>query len=201
MNLSDYDPSDRWPSADREASRPERDADGAHEAGGTIEATDAIEAGNADEAGNASETEEAGGLDDPGEGEAADATESDSRPEHRSRARIDSPGDELDRLFFLQAAMDEGGPSKPFLRSLPERRVAERVVFDWLEFLVAKAGTERVREALEYYRRVEWISEEVEADLRDYLTDFPAESDADSALGPDDHRRSLLYVARIAAVA
>ncbi|WP_129115004.1 FlaD/FlaE family flagellar protein [Halegenticoccus tardaugens] len=133
----------------------------------------------------------------------------DGRRRGRERRRGSAPdreairGNRLQRLFFLQSAMGDGAPSRPFLSSLPERRIVERVVFDWLEFLALNAGTDRAREALAYYREIDWISAEVESDLRGYLADFPADdsSVAHSTLDSDDHRRSLLYVARIAASA
>ena len=102
----------------------------------------------------------------------------------------------LEHLLVQETAASD--LSKPYLTGLPDAYAAERLLFDWLEFLVLKGGFKRAMDALRYYRTVGWVTAEVEADLRDYLVGFSGEvSDAD-AYDVDDHHLSLVYIARLA---
>ncbi|MBV0924658.1 flagella E [Halomicroarcula limicola] len=90
---------------------------------------------------------------------------------------------------------------KPYLGTLPETYAAEFVVFEWLEFLLMHSGYQGADEALAYYESIDWITEEVEADLSDYLLgiDESATNDGND-LSVDDHMLSLVYVAKLAAM-
>lgn len=121
---------------------------------------------------------------------------------------------QVDQLFFLQSATD--GLEKPYLRELPASFAAEEVVFEWLDFLVERGGFRRTYEALRYYRSIGWLAEPVVEDLEAYLAGFPPTAepsvdgsdatggatarDHDAAFDVDDHRLSLVYVARLAAL-
>ena len=117
--------------------------------------------------------------------------------------RPDRAGDrlrsnELEQLFLYQSAADE--VTKPYLRSLPDSYASERVVFDWLEFLVLKAGFKRTFEALRYYRSIDWITDDVSSALEDYLIGFSDDVDGGVDLAIEDHQLSLVYVARLASM-
>ena len=118
------------------------------------------------------------------------------RPHRRAADSLRSS--QLEQLFLYQSATDD--LQKPYLRSLPEKYAAERVVFDWLEFLVLKGGFKRAFEALRYYRTIGWITDEVASDLEDYLLGFD-DGEGGATLDIDDHQLSLVYLARIASMA
>jgi archaellum component FlaD/FlaE len=102
-------------------------------------------------------------------------------------------------LFLLEQTSGEGGLTRPYLSSIPQSYAAEMIVFEWLEFLVDKTGFRRTMDVLRYYRSIEWITDEVEARLREYLTSFD-DTGASADLDRSDHLLSLVYVARLAAM-
>lgn len=95
-----------------------------------------------------------------------------------------------------------GDSERPYLASLPESYAAEIVVFEWLGFLLERAGYNSATEALDYYESIDWLTEDVESTLRDYLLgiDEPAVSEA-ADLDVDDHLLSLVYIARLVSMA
>jgi archaellum component FlaD/FlaE len=107
---------------------------------------------------------------------------------------------QLEQLFLHQSAMVADQMTKPYLGTIPQKYAAERVIFDWLEFLVLKGGFKRTMDALRYYRTIDWITEDVEASLQDYLVGFSDEGTGAHHLDVDDHQLSLLYVARLASM-
>jgi len=124
-------------------------------------------------------------------------TEVRERP--RSRPGKALRENQLEQLLVHETAAADG-LSKPYLTSLPDAYAAERLLFDWLEFLVMKGGFKRTMDALRYYRTVEWLTADVEAELRDYLVGFSGEvSDTDS-FDVDDHHLSLVYIARLSSM-
>ncbi len=106
---------------------------------------------------------------------------------------------QLEQLFVHQTA-DGEALEKPYLQRIPEEYAAERVVFDWLEFLVLKAGFRRSMAALRYYQQIGWISERVTAHLQEYLLGFTADVDTTQELEVTDHQLSLVYLARLASM-
>ncbi len=91
-----------------------------------------------------------------------------------------------------------GDVEKPYLSTLPETYAAEFVVFEWLEFLLMHSGYQGASDALDYYEAVDWITEDVESTLADYLRgiDQGGTNDAND-LDVDDHMLSLVYVAKL----
>mgnify|MGYP000501254610 CR=1 FL=1 len=102
-------------------------------------------------------------------------------------------------LFMLQS-MGSGEDGKPYLAELPGDYGAELVIFEWLDFLISKAGLKATLEALRYYESVGWLSEAVAEDLEEYLLGLDAPDDAEADLDREDHSLSLVYVARLAAM-
>lgn len=102
-------------------------------------------------------------------------------------------------LFLLEQATDRGDLEKPYLLGLPGSYVAEVVVFEWLEFLVDRAGFRRTLDVLRYYRSIDWLTEDAENRLREYLQSFDG-GGADGRLDRSDHLLSLVYIARLAAM-
>lgn len=101
-------------------------------------------------------------------------------------------------LLPLTAASDD---EKPYLSTLPETHAAEFLVFEWLEFLLLHGGFRGAQNALEYYESVEWVTEDVSDDLRDYLLGIDDQSAPDAdGLDVDDHLLSMVYIAKLAAM-
>lgn len=100
-------------------------------------------------------------------------------------------------LLPLEAGAD--GLEKPYLTSLPESYAAEFVVFEWLEFLLENFGYQGTSEAFQYYESVGWITEDVASALADYLLGIgkPAGDGGSGSGDIDDHKLSLVYIARL----
>jgi len=97
-------------------------------------------------------------------------------------------------LPFLGADSAE----KPYLSGLPETYAAEFVVFEWLEFLLMHSGYHGAEEALDYYVDIDWITEDVQSSLSDYLRGIDESGTNDgNSLDVDDHMLSLVYVAKL----
>jgi flagellar protein FlaE len=101
-------------------------------------------------------------------------------------------------LLPLEATNDA---SKPYLDSLPEHYAAENLIFEWLEFLLLHAGYQGAMEALDYYESVDWITEECESKLNDYMLGLEEGAGSEGTdLDIDDHLLSLVYVAKLASM-
>jgi flagellar protein FlaD len=104
------------------------------------------------------------------------------------------------RLLALQSERQQLDQlSRPFLTALPESELGSGVREEWLDFLVHVGGHDRTKQALGYYRGLQWITPPVEADLRGSVDRFP-EPTHDRSLTAGDHRLSLLYIATLASV-
>ncbi len=125
-------------------------------------------------------------------------TEVRERP--RGRAGEALRQNQLEQLLVHETAAAGEGLSKPYLTSLPDEYAAERTVFDWLEFLVLKGGFKRTMDALRYYHTVDWLTEDVEAELQDYLVGFSGEVSNTAEFDVDDHHLSLVYIARLSSM-
>ena len=102
-------------------------------------------------------------------------------------------------LMPLMAGSDDA--SKPYLATLPETQAAEFMLFEWLEFLLLHGGFRGAQEALDYYESIDWITDDVESDLNDYLLGIEdAGASEGSQLDVDDHLLSLVYIARLASM-
>ncbi|MFB6251131.1 MAG: FlaD/FlaE family flagellar protein [Halobellus sp.] len=124
-------------------------------------------------------------------------TEVRERP--RGRAGEALRQNQLEQLLVRETA-SVGSLDKPYLSSLPDAYAAERIVFDWLEFLALKGGYKRTMDAIRYYHTVDWLTEDVETELQDYLVGFSGEVTNTSEFDVDDHHLSLVYIARLASM-
>lgn len=123
------------------------------------------------------------------------------RDRPRGRAGEALRNNQLEQLLIHETSAAGGSLEKPYLSDVPKEYVAERVVFDWLEFLVLKGGFKRTMDALRYYYAVDWITEEVETELHDYLIGFSGNVSDTSEFDVDDHHLSLLHIAQLASMA
>ena len=126
-----------------------------------------------------------------------------SRPPERRQASPAPEASEDGRAPNAAAFLTElSGPdlSKPYLDRLPDAYTAQLEVFDWLEELLTVAGHDATLSALEYYESIGWISERSREELEDVASGLstPGAETAAPSLGVDDHRESLLYIARLA---
>ncbi|ESP89329.1 FlaD/FlaE family flagellar protein [Candidatus Halobonum tyrrellensis] len=103
---------------------------------------------------------------------------------------------QMEDAFLLQAAA--GGADRPYLPDLPGSEVGTRLVLDWLSYLVGVGGRPNARDALAFYRRVDWLGADAERALAAHLGGFAP--GAGNPLGVGHHRTSLLFVARLAAL-
>ena len=125
--------------------------------------------------------------------------DTDVRERPRSRPGKALRNNQLEQLLVHETAAS-GGLSKPYLTGLPDAYAAERLIFDWLEFLVLKGGYKRTMDALRYYRTVGWVTDEVEVELRDYLVGFSGDVSDTETYDVADHHLSLVYIARLASM-
>lgn len=104
-------------------------------------------------------------------------------------------GPQVEELFFYQSVAGE--LTRPYLRSLPAGRLADRLVIGWLRYLTRRAGYRGTLDALEQYAAVGWITEDVRAGLEEYLRAFHDATTATPGLAVRDHEVSLTYLARL----
>lgn len=102
-------------------------------------------------------------------------------------------------LFLLERATGKDDLEKPYLATLPQSYAAELVIFEWLEFLVDRTGFRRTLDVLRYYRSIDWLTDDTETRLREYLQSFD-DGGSDEGLDRSDHLLSLVYIARLAAM-
>lgn len=101
------------------------------------------------------------------------------------------------------AIRDAANPveERPYLPDLPESFTAEALLFEWLDFLVRQAGREAAAGTLSFYERIGWLGADAAANIETYLSGLNEPGvDEDGDLDVDDHRVSLHYVARLAAL-
>ncbi|WP_229110208.1 FlaD/FlaE family flagellar protein [Halapricum desulfuricans] len=92
------------------------------------------------------------------------------------------------------AAAERDG--KPYLATMPDGYGSELIVFEWLEYLVGEVGVRSTAEAIDYYERIDWLSEPVADSLQDYLRGFDDDSTGGN-LTIDHHTRSLKYIGQL----
>ncbi|QGN07530.1 flagella E [Halorhabdus sp. CBA1104] len=104
---------------------------------------------------------------------------------------------QLYRQLLPLESMVGGELEKPYLHGLPESYAGELIVFEWLSFLLEKAGFRGANEAVDYYAQVGWITEDVSDDLEDYLLGLEGTGSDHSELSIDDHLLSLVHIAKL----
>jgi archaellum component FlaD/FlaE len=98
------------------------------------------------------------------------------------------------------AALD-GDVERPYLPALPASFPAEALIFEWLDFLVTQADHGSVTDAFEFYEQVGWLGRDAAGMLDRYLSGVDRSCpDTAAGLDADDHRVSLHYIARLAAL-
>jgi hypothetical protein len=121
-------------------------------------------------------------------------------PTDRSVPAERRPRDASDGARRLPSWCSNVTVERPYLATLPDGFDGEALVLDWMAFLLGRAGRDGAREALAHYRSVGWISERVEESLATHVEGLATDGSAAASPGVDDHRQSLLFVARLAAI-
>jgi len=140
---------------------------------------------------------------DSGERRSHRAGERAARHPDRRRApsRSGTAGDgRAQNATALLAELSGPDVSKPYLDRLPDAYTAQLEVFEWLEELLTAVGHDGTLSALEYYESIGWLSGRSREELEDVASGLsdPGPEAAAPSLGVDDHRESLLYIARLA---
>ena len=157
----------------------------------------------------ASRAEREAGLDGDARSDLFDAVDGGrSRSNHSNHSNRPNRGaaeaarhDDRHRTLLMLQGATGNDVSKPYLDGIPASHGGEVTVFEWLEFLVNRAGFRGAMEALRYYRNIDWVTEDAMHDLEEYLFGFSdAESDRYGELTADDHRESLVYLAELNAL-
>jgi archaellum component FlaD/FlaE len=131
------------------------------------------------------------------------------RPQREERDRPRKRGDEDNDRSRLRgqtapdpdtflAELSGSEVSRPYLDRLPDAYSAQLEVFEWLDGLLSTAGHDGTISALEYYESIGWLSEESREELEEVAAGLSVPDAAGRSLGIEDHRESLLYVARLA---
>jgi flagellar protein FlaE len=105
----------------------------------------------------------------------------------------------LRALFETARALPPEAHERPYIPRLPATPAGDALLADWLDFLVRRVGRDGAADALDYYRRLRWLSDDAASDVRVHLAGVP-DRDRSDQLTAGDHKLSLLYVARLAAI-
>jgi archaellum component FlaD/FlaE len=125
----------------------------------------------------------------------------DADQERDERAAVDRSGGPEPLAPNAATFLSElSGPhvSKPYLDTLPDAYSAQLEVFEWLDELLSAAGREATLSALAYYESIGWLSERSREELEDVAAGLSTPDAVGRPLDIDDHRESLIYVARLA---
>lgn len=104
---------------------------------------------------------------------------------------------DYDRPVTWSGSLEER--QKPYLRRLPEGDRGRRVVREWVQMLVDRAGADAAVEAFAYYESLGWVTEAVRAELEGYLLAVGYRSGGSLGdLTRADHVESLARTVRLA---
>lgn len=126
-------------------------------------------------------------------------------PENPSHPAATPSADDRFRAAHLRALFETArnlpgeASERPYVSAVPANPRADDVVADWLDFLVRRVGRDGAADAIDYYRRLRWLSDDAASDVRAHLVGVPDRPRTDQ-LDAADHKLSLLYVSRLAAV-
>ena len=86
------------------------------------------------------------------------------------------------------------------VNSIGEDPEKQEILMEWAEFLVERVGREGARTVVESYVKMWWISPDVAEALLSYIDVLKVEEPDIPVPGltPEDHRKSLAFVKRLA---
>lgn len=167
-----------------------------------------------DSGGDGSESDATSFQELKAEYESGEADWADGTPDQEGEREEDGHGsttgavEAAEEEFEFDEVVEEPAPGgrsdgKPYLETLPGGYVVDLVVMEWLEFLVEEFGGEEAVRTVEYYQRIEWISESVGEKLLAFLEGLAGVEPAEEA-GPgsveldiDDHIQSLTFISQL----
>lgn len=104
----------------------------------------------------------------------------------------------FEELLERERAAAPEALERPYLTRVPHAYRGVETTFEWLDYLLRRAGRRRTRKALDYYEGLGWLSEAAIEELNTYLDGLNPPAGEPDDLGVDDHRASLVYVTRLA---
>ncbi|WP_349254459.1 FlaD/FlaE family flagellar protein [Halorientalis sp.] len=123
-------------------------------------------------------------------------TEPESDPEPATTTTEATETEQVSEAGTDDSAASDDEPGKPYLRALPDGYAADLIVMEWLEYLVSQSGVRETTEAIQYYERIDWLSESVAGELRSFLSGYDG-GGAGGSLTIDHHTQSLRYISQL----
>jgi len=71
------------------------------------------------------------------------------------------------------------------------------IIIGWLNYLVRKGGIKETEKALEFYERINWITEDVKIRLLEYLKGFENVESKNEGIKPEDHLLTLYIISKL----
>lgn len=118
-------------------------------------------------------------------------------------SNTDSDGAEAEGTVSENGSASENG-KKPYLTDIPAEYSADMIVMEWMSYLRDHADTAETLRAIEFYRNIDWINDQVAEDLTEVVRGFeenghnPSGDDTNiSELTIDHHTHSLEYISQL----
>jgi len=104
-------------------------------------------------------------------------------------------------IYEREAAARRSTLARPYLTAVPTSYVGVVTTFEWLDYLLRRAGRTGARDALDHYEDLSWLSASAADELETHLAGLDATTSGTDELTVDDHLVSFVYVAKLAAFA
>lgn len=122
--------------------------------------------------------------------------------EHEHTAEDALRSAQLKQLLLMESSAPEGALERPYLETIPGKYAAEITLFEWLDFLLGRAGVKETLSVVDYYESLGWLGESAADELRDHARAFedPSTTGERRELDMADHVLSLVYIARLSSM-
>ncbi|MFB6161712.1 MAG: FlaD/FlaE family flagellar protein [Haloferacaceae archaeon] len=131
--------------------------------------------------------------DGDGDGATGWATGGDADP-------ADPTPEQCERLLRVGGVDPAAIGDRPYLADLPDTDATRAAAREWLAFLVTTGGPESARDAIDRYRRLGWLADDVAAELRRHVDAASGQVEAgEGSLDRADHLLSFGYLIRLVA--
>lgn len=102
-------------------------------------------------------------------------------------------------IYEYEAAAPRSALTRPYLTTVPTSYVGVVTTFEWLDYLLRRAGRDGARDALDHYENLSWLSTAAADELATHLAGLDVATPGTDQLTVDDHLLSFAYVAKLAA--